>query len=78
MGLTWTGGPGGYIRKGCDANGRFHAHVSRLTGTWIVYVAPWGSGLEGGLAFGRFDAVEEAMDAADRHVVAFLDSPAES
>ena len=39
VGLTWTGGPGGYIRKGCDANGRFHAHVSRLTGTWIVY--PW-------------------------------------
>jgi hypothetical protein len=31
-GLVWTGAPLGYIRKGCDANGRFYAHVSRLTG----------------------------------------------
>ena len=70
----WTGDPLGYIRKGCDTTGRFYAHVSRLTGVWIVYVAPWGCGLEGGLSFGEFDTAEGAMDAADRHVVAYLES----
>ena len=70
----WTGDPLGYICKGCDASGRFYAHVSRLTGVWIVYVAPWACGLEGGLSFGEFETEEEAMDAADRYVVAHVDS----
>lgn len=40
---------------------------------WIVYVAPWACGLEGGLPFGRFDDVEEAWT-ADRYVVAHVDT----
>jgi hypothetical protein len=37
-------------------------------------VAPWGCGPEGGLSFGRFDSENEAMDAADRCVVAHIDA----
>lgn len=73
VGLMWTDSDG-YIRKGYDADGRFVAHVSRLTGVWTVYVAPWGCGLDNGLTFGAFETDDEAMDAANRYVVAHLDS----
>lgn len=36
--------------------------VSRLTGVWIVYVAPRGCGPEGGLSFGRFDSEPSRHD----------------
>jgi hypothetical protein len=64
VGLAWTRRPGGYVWDGCDTTGRFYAHVSRLTGVWIVCVAPLGCGPEGGLSFGRFDSENEAMDAS--------------
>jgi hypothetical protein len=64
VGLAWTRRPGGYVWDGRDTTGRFYAHVSRLTGAWIVYVTRWGCGPEGGLSFGRFDSEDEAMDAS--------------
>ena len=73
VGLVWDDDRG-YIRKGRDTSGRFYAHASQLTGEWYVYLAPWACGLAGGLSLGPFDDEGEAMDAADRHVAAQLDS----
>jgi hypothetical protein len=73
MGLTWTGESGSYIRRGTDANGRFYGHVSRLAGPWHANLPPWACGREGGLSIGPFDSEEAAMEAVDRHVVAYID-----
>jgi len=72
-GLVWTGAPLGYIRKGCDANGRFYAHVSRLTGRVDRLRGAVGLWPRGRSPFGRFDDVEEAWT-ADRYVVAHVDT----
>lgn len=76
VGLTWKPRAGGtYIFDGRDAGGRFYAHVSNLSGDWTAYIAPWGCGLERGLALGPFDDAREAMAAADRHVAAHAEIP---
>ncbi|MGH2394013.1 MAG: hypothetical protein ACRDGH_11090 [Candidatus Limnocylindria bacterium] len=73
MGLTWTPRGGGTSTfDGCDAEGRFHAHATNVSGDWTIYLAPWACGRESGLALGPFVDAKEAMAAADRHVAAHL------
>lgn len=76
MGLVWTESLAGRSWEGADADGRRYASVTASTRGFELYIEPHGCGHEGGLWLGGapiYTTAERAMEAADRHVVAYID-----
>jgi hypothetical protein len=77
VGLTWDEALPGRLWRGAGADGLHRAQVVASTdGGHRVFVSARGCGHPDGLWLdGRWAEAEEAQDAADRHVVAFVDWP---
>jgi hypothetical protein len=72
-GLTWKARGGGQSTfDGRDANGRFYAHPTNISGVWTIYLTPWAGGREGGLVTGPFEDAAAAMAAAEEYAAAHL------
>ena len=77
MGLVWRERSSTATRTwdGHDTAGTFFASAFQGTGGGFdVWIAPAGCGLEAGLTLRGCKTPEEAMDAADRHTVAYADA----
>jgi hypothetical protein len=75
MGLVWTESLAGRGWEGADADGRRYASVTACTRGFEVHIEAHGCG-HGGLWLGGapiYPTAERAMEATDRHVVAYID-----
>ena len=77
MGLAWRSSHVGQRRAGFDVEGLEYAFVvRRATTAWDAYIHPIGCGDPKGVwLYGAWLTADEATDAADRYVVAYVDSP---
>lgn len=75
MGLVWSVRVHGQLWAGVDARGDHYAQVSAAWGSGFrAFVSPRGCGHPEGLWLeGLWPSPDEAQDAADRHVVAYVD-----
>jgi hypothetical protein len=75
VGLTWTPKAFRDGWEGSDATGYVFAHVvPGWDGRWGAFIPTEASGYPDGLWLGGHPAPDEAMDAADRVVIAHVDA----
>jgi hypothetical protein len=77
VGLRWSERIPGRAWDGIGAGDLVHATVDRCADGFVVYIEPRGCGVQGGLWLGGgpvWATLDDATEAADRHVVAFTDS----
>lgn len=78
MGLAWQVAQFGRRRIGCDTEGREYAFAIRALGVvdeWDAYIQPVGCGDPKGVWLrGGWADPADATEAADRYVVAYVDS----
>ena len=73
VGLLWKRTHVGGRLTGCGTDGVEYAFVRRFQEQWDTYIAPEGCGEPRGLWFYGSPTVDDATEAADRHVVAYID-----
>ena len=72
MGLAWTERS---TRNwdGCDVHGTQYAQIIGFAGSYDAIINERGCGVRRGSSIGTYPTPEDAMDAVDRHVVAYVD-----
>lgn len=73
MGLCWTERTVARNWDGKDVHGKPWAQVIGHAGSYDALVNERGCGVRRGMSLGCFSTPEDAMLAADRHVVAYVD-----